>query len=176
MKLISRHHDDPLASPLGIEKTHELVAHKYYCPILCHDVKDYMKQCNICLASKAVWHKPCKDLQSLPVSTHCWKNLSMNFVTGLPISTDWKGDSYDSIFVIVNWLIKMVLSKPVKVIINAPGLAEVIINMVIRHHGLPDLIVTNQGLFFISKFLSLLCYFLGIKRRLFISFYSQIDG
>ena len=25
----------------------------------------------------------------------------MNFVTGLPISADWKGDSYDSILVIV---------------------------------------------------------------------------
>ena len=26
-----------------------------------------------------------------------WKDLSMDFMTGLPISTDWKGTSYDSI-------------------------------------------------------------------------------
>ena len=33
-----------------------------------------------------------------------WKDLSMDFVTGLPISMDWKGTSYDLILVIVNRL------------------------------------------------------------------------
>ena len=31
------------------------------------------------------------------VSTYQWKNLSMDFVTGLPLSADWKGNSYDLI-------------------------------------------------------------------------------
>ena len=51
---------------------------------------------------------------------------------GLPILIDWKKDNYDSILVIVNWLIKMVYYKPVKVTINAPGLTEIIINVVVR--------------------------------------------
>ena len=76
----------------------------------------------------------------------------MDFVTGLPLSADWKGDSYDSILVIVDRLTKMVHYEPVKVTIDAPGLAEVIINMLIRHHGLPDSIVTNRGSLFTSKF------------------------
>ena len=33
--------------------------------------------------------------------TQRWKGLSMDSVTGLPISTDWKGTSYDSIHVVV---------------------------------------------------------------------------
>ena len=100
----------------------------------------------------------------------------MDFVTGLPISTDWKGDSYDSILVIVDRLTKMVHYKPVKVTIDAPGLAEVIINMVVRHHGLRNSIVTNRGSLFTSKFWSLLCYFLGIKRRISIAFHPQTDS
>ena len=76
----------------------------------------------------------------------------MDFVTGLPISTNWKRDSYDSILVIVNWLTKMIHYEPVKVIIDAPGFAEVIIDVVIRHHGLPDSIVTDRGSIFTSKF------------------------
>ena len=100
----------------------------------------------------------------------------MDFVMGLPISTDWKGDNYDSILVIVNRLTKMVYYKPVKVTIDAPGLAKVIINVVMRHHSLPDSIVTNRRFFFTSKFWSLLCYFLGIKRKLSIAFYLQTDG
>ena len=49
---------------------------------------------------------------------------------GLPVLTDWKRDSYDSIFVIVNRLTKMVHYKLVKVTIDDSGLAEVIINVV----------------------------------------------
>ena len=88
----------------------------------------------------------------------------MDFLTGLPISTDWKGDSYDSIFISVNWLKKMVHYELVKIILDALGLAEVIIDGVVCHHGLPDSIVTDRGFLFISKFWLSLCYFLGIKR------------
>ena len=87
-ELISRHHDDPLASHFGIEKTRELLSRKYYWPTICRDVKDYVKGCDVCLALKAVRHKPYGDLQSLPISTHRWKDLLMDFVTGLPILTD----------------------------------------------------------------------------------------
>ena len=100
----------------------------------------------------------------------------MDFVTGLPLSADWKGDSYDSILVIVDRLTKMVHYEPVKVTIDAPGLAEVIIDVVVRHHGLPDSIVTDRGSLFTSKFWSLLCYFLGVKRRLSTAFHPQTDG
>ena len=87
----------------------------------------------------------------------------MDFVTGLSISTNWKGDSYDFIFVIIDWLIKMVYYKPIKITINAADLAEVIIDVVVWHHGLPDLIMTNKGLLFTSKFWLSLYYFLGIN-------------
>ena len=144
--------------------------------MLRHDVEDYVKGCNICLASKAVQYKPYGNLQSLPVPTHCWNDLSMDFVTNLPVLTNWKGDSYDSILVIGHWLTKMVYYKSVKITINAPDLAEVIINVVVRHHELLDLIVTKRRLFFTSKFWLLLCYFFYIKRRLSTAFYPQTDG
>ena len=100
----------------------------------------------------------------------------MDFVTGLPVLTDWKGKSYDSILVIVDRLTKMVHYEPLKITINAPGLAEVIIDVVVRHHGLPDSIITDWGSLFTSKFWFSLCYFLGIKRRLFTAFHSQTNG
>ena len=55
----------------------------------------------------------------------------MDFVTGLPLSSDWKGNNYNSILVIVNRLTKIVHYKPVKVTIDALGLAEVIIDVVV---------------------------------------------
>ena len=100
----------------------------------------------------------------------------MDFVTGLPVSIDWNGDNYDFILVIVDWLIKMVHYKPVKINLNAPRLAEVIIDMVVRHHGLPNLIITNWGSLLTLKFWSSLCYFFGIKWKLFTAFHTQTDS
>ena len=99
----------------------------------------------------------------------------MDFVTGLPLSADWKGDSYNSILVIVDRLTKMVYYELVKVTIDAPGLAEVIIDVVVQHYGLPDSIISDRGAIFTSKFWSSLCYFLGIKRRLSNAFYPRTD-
>ena len=175
-EVISRHHNDPLVGHFGIDKTRELVGRKYYWPSLRKDIKNYVKRCDVCLASKAVRHKPYGDLQSLPVPTHRWKDLSMDFVTGLPLSADWKGDSYDSILVIVDRLTKMVHYEPVKVTIDTPGLAKMIIDVVVQHHGLPDSIISNRGAIYTSKFWSSLYYFLGIKRKLSTAFHPQIDG
>ncbi len=174
--LISRHHNDLLAGHFGIEKTRELITRKYYWPMIQRDVEAYVKGCDVCLASKAVCNKPYGDLQSLPIWTHWWKDLSINFVTGLPISANWKGDSYGSILVIIDRLTKMVHYELVKVTNNAPGLAEVIINMIMRHHVVPQSIVTDRGSLFTSKFSSSLCYFLGIKQKLFTALYSQMNG
>ena len=80
------------------------------------------------------------------------KNLLIDLVTGLLILTNWKGNSYDLILVIDNWLIKIVYYKPVKVIINISSLAKVIINVIVRYHGLLNLIVSNSKFLFISKF------------------------
>ncbi len=175
-ELISRHHDDPLAGYFGINNTRELIARKYYWPSLQTDVEAYVKACNVCLASKAVRHKPYGDLQSLPVPTLWWKDLLVDFVTGLPVSTNWEGETYDSILVIIDRLTKMVHYEPVKVTRDAPGLAKVIIDVVVEHHGLPDSISNHCGSVFTSKFWSSLCYSLGIKKRLPTAFPPQKNG
>ena len=59
-----------------------------------------------------------------------------------------------------------------KITINASGIVKVIIDIMIRYHSLLDFIITNQGSLFTSKFWSLLCYFSGIKQKLFTNFHS----
>ena len=56
--------------------------------MLRRDIEDYVKGCNICLALKAIRHKLYSDLQSLPVPTYRWKDLLIDYITGLPILTD----------------------------------------------------------------------------------------
>lgn len=97
-------------------------------------------------------------------------------MTGLPISTGCKSDRYNSILIIINRLIEVVYSKLIKFTIDAPRLAQVIIDVIICHHEVPESIVTNRGLLFTSKFWFSSCYFLGMKKKLFTAFYPQIDS
>ena len=57
----------------------------------------------------------------------------------------------------------MIYYELVKVMINASRLAKIIIDMVVCHHSLLDLIVTEKGFFFTSNFWSLLYYFQSIQ-------------
>ena len=63
-------HNDPLVEHFGINKTRKLIKRKYYWPSLKKNVEAYVKDCNICLASKTVRHKLYSDLQALPVPTY----------------------------------------------------------------------------------------------------------
>ena len=60
----------------------------------------------------------------------------------------------------------MIYYKLIKITINNPGLAKVIIDIVVRHYSFSNLIVTNWRSLFILKFWSLLCYFFDIKQKL----------
>ena len=69
----------------------------------------------------------------------------------------------------------MVHYKPVKVIINAPGLAKVIIDVVVQYYDLLDSIISDRGAIFTFQFWSSLCYFLGIKQQLSTAFHPQTN-
>lgn len=86
---------------------------------------------------------------------------------GLPISANWKIDSYNLILFIVNQLTKIVHYEPMKVTIDALGLAKGIINVVVHYHRVLELIITDQGLPFTSKFWYLLYYLLEIKKAIY---------
>lgn len=49
---ISRFTNGPLDRHIGIEKTHDLIARKYCWPTLRHNFEEYVKGCDVCLASK----------------------------------------------------------------------------------------------------------------------------
>lgn len=69
----------------------------------------------------------------------------------------------------------MVYYELVNMTIDTLAPVKVIIKIAMWHYGLLDLIINNWNSVFISKFWSLLCYFLRIKRKLLTAFYPQIN-
>lgn len=102
IEMISRHYGNPMVGYVSIGKTHKLVACKFNRLTFQFNVEVYVKDCDVCLVLNAARHKPYSDLQALLILTYRWKVLSIHFVTGLPILTNWKGELYDSILIIVN--------------------------------------------------------------------------
>lgn len=100
----------------------------------------------------------------------------MDFVIRLSVSTNWKDETYNSILIIVNLLIKIVHYELVKVTINALDLVKVIINTMVQYYDLLDLIIIDWDSVFISKFWFLLCYFFEITCKLSITFYLWTNG
>lgn len=62
----------------------------------------------------------------------------MNFVMGLPAFLDETSKTYNSILVILYWLIKIVNYKLIKFTIDTPEIAEIVLYVIIRHHSLPN--------------------------------------
>lgn len=80
-------------------------------------------------------------------------------------------DGYNLILIIVDMLFKIVYYKLVTTIIDVCGLVEIVIDVFVRQHVLLNFIINNKGTLFISKFCLSFCYYLGIKQKLFTTFY-----
>lgn len=169
--MISRCYNDLLACHFGIDKICKLIARMYYQPKLCKNMKASVWGCNVCFTSKVVRHKSYNDLQYLQVKTYHWKNLLIDFNIGLPITTDWKKNSYNVILITVNRLTKMVYYEPVKTTTNVTCSIEVIIHTLVSYYWFFESINSDQGSVFSFNFWSLLCYFFGMKWKLYTIFY-----
>jgi hypothetical protein len=67
------------------------------------EIARYVARCDTCRCVKAIHMKTAGPLQTLPIPTWKWEDISMDFIVGLPRTT--KG--FDSIWVIIDRLTKI---------------------------------------------------------------------
>lgn len=65
----------------------------------------------------------------------------------------------------------MIPNKPVKISMNIARLVEVIVDIFVKYHRLPNFIMGDKNALFTSKFCLSLKYFLDIKKKISIIFY-----
>lgn len=172
LRLLQMHHDDPAAGHPGRSKTFELLAREYFWPSMRKDCERYVKNCHTCLRSKPVRHAPYGTLKSLPVPQQPWVDVALDFVTGLPLTSE----NHDAVMNVVCRLTKQRHHIPCNSAIDPEGSADLYIKHVFPYHGLPDSIVSDRGSQFNSRFWKRLCFRLGIDSRLSTAFHPQTDG
>jgi len=78
--------------------------------------------------------------------------------------------------VVVDRLTKWAIFIPTTTKLDTTGLVKLIIDNVICHHGMPTLIISNQGSKFTSQIWAKTCRLLGTKVALSTAFHPQTDG
>jgi hypothetical protein len=170
-RLVMLHHDSPIAGYPGQWKTLELVSRNYWWPGISKFVFSYVDGCDKCQQAKIYPQAPAGKLRPNPIATTLWKNILVDFVTGLP-----SNDGCDTILTVCCRKTKQVHAIPTTTETSSAGLAKLYWDHIWKLHGMSDTIISDRGPQFASGFMKELSCLLGIKLKLLTAYHSQTDG
>jgi hypothetical protein len=156
----------------GSTKMYQDLKQHYWWKKMKIEIARYVARCDTCRRVKAVHMKTAGPLQSLPIPTWKWEDISMDFIVGLPKTT--KG--FDSIWVIIDRLTKIAHFLPVKTKYTVVAYAELYIARILSLHGVPKTIVSDRGPQFVSKFWEELHKSLGTRLLNSSAYHPQTSG
>ena len=174
---IQTHHDDPTRGHPGINKTTALIQRNFLIPKLREKVTSYIAKCIKCNQDKSARHAPYGRIRFSEPPTQPWQQVTMDFITGLPNSPDPVYETiYNAILVVVCRLTKYAHFVACQKTVSAEQLGYLILDRVMRHHGIPEVFVTDRDKLFTSKYWRTLVATLGINGKLSTAFHPQTDG
>lgn len=120
-----------------------------------------MKQCVVCQQAKGERKLPPGLLQPLLVPEGAWQDLTMDLIEKLP-----KFEGYDTILVVVDRFTKDAHFFPLKHPLTTQGVAQLMMDSVIKLHVVPKTVVSDRDKVFTSGFWKHLFKSLDIKLAL----------
>jgi hypothetical protein len=169
--ILHNHHDTVIAGHPGRWKTLELVSRNYWWPGISRYVDKYVKSCDICNRTKIYPTAPAGPLMPNAIPERPWQIVTCDLITGLPLS-----QGYDAIFIVADRLSKKAHVAPTTGEVDSVGIARLYRDNVWRHHGIPEIVISDRGSVFVSKFARELNRLLDIKTSPSTAFHPQTDG
>ena len=170
-KVLQWGHSSRLACHPGVARTESFLRRHFWWPGLHKDVVGFVAACIPCNRAKADHAAPAGLLRPLPLPSRPWSCIALDFITGLPVS---RGCSV--ILTVVDRFSKQVHFVPLKALPSAAETARLLLQHVIRIHGIPSDVVSDRGPQFISKVWRAFCSDLGIKVSLSSGYHPQTNG
>lgn len=169
--LLTEFHTSPMGGHSGVQATLSRLSASFYWSGMHMDVKQYVQACAICQYNKYSTQKSYGLLQPLPLPTQVWEDISMDFITHLPLT-----HNKSTIWVIVDRLTKFAHFIALPLAFTTPTLGPIFISEIYRLHGAPKTIVNDCDKVFVSQFWKSLFKHLGTTLAFSSSYHPQTDG
>ena len=169
--LFTEIHDTPLAGHPGFHKFMSYVQRHFVGTRLRMDVLEFTRSCPQCQIAKPRHTLPFGTIMPLQPPEEPWQDISMDLIVHLPQS-----QSYNAIFVVVDRFSKMAHFIPTQTQINAPDLAKLFLDNIVRIHGFPRSIVSDRDSRFLSNFWRELFSLTNTTLRFSTANHPQTDG
>jgi hypothetical protein len=172
-KILSEAHDTPTSGHMGEWKTLARISPHFYWPNMRKTVHEYINKCESCQRNKPTNQLPQGLLQSLEIPDTRWQTVTMDFITKLPVTESGN----DTIVVFVDKFSKMAHYVPTREQGLTPDVvARIFFDNIVKHHGIPQSIVSDRDGRFISKFWRSLMDTMGVQLKMSTSHHPQTDG
>ena len=131
------------------------------------DVREYASKCLTCQQVKVEHEVPLGLLNPIPIPQWKLDNIPMDFVSSLPLMQK----KHDSVWVIIDRLIKSAIFIPVRIDYSMDRLVELYMDEIVRLHGVPLFIVSDRDPRFNSRFWKELQSSLGTRLNFSTTFH-----
>ena len=135
-------------------------------------VRDFVRRCLTCQHIKAEHQRPAGLLQPLEVVECKRKHVTMDFATHLPRTSR----GHDAVWVIVDWLTKLAHFLVVQMTFTLEEFCRLYIREIVRLHGVPVSIVSDQDPRFTTHFLESFQQAMGTQLMMSTALPPQMDG
>ncbi|GJS66141.1 putative reverse transcriptase domain-containing protein [Tanacetum coccineum] len=156
----------------GSDKMYQDMKKLYWWPNMKADIATYVSKCLTCAKVKAEHQRPSGLLVQPKIPEWKWDNITMDFVTKLPKTSQ----GYDTIWVIVDRLTKSAIFTPMRETDPMDKLARIYLKEVITRHRVPVLIIYDRDPRFASNFWRSLQNALGTNLDMSTAYHPQTDG
>jgi hypothetical protein len=170
-KVIAALHSSPIGGHSGVNATYYKVKKLFFWKGLKQDVEQFVKQCEVCQHSKHEHNHPLGLLQPLPIPEGAWQDISLHFIEGLPTS-----GTCNVILVVVDRFTKFAHFIPLKHPFIAHQVAKVLLDFVVKLHGVPKSMVSDRDRIFMSVVWQDLFSSLGTKLLHSTTYHPQTNG
>ncbi|GJZ11758.1 putative reverse transcriptase domain-containing protein [Tanacetum coccineum] len=156
----------------GSDKMYQDMKKLYWWPNMKADITTYVSKCLTCARVKAEYQRPSGLLVQPEIPQWKWDNITMDFVTKLPKSSQ----GHDTIWLIVDRLTKSAIFTPMRETDSMKKLARMYIKEVVTRHGIPVSIICDRDPKFASHFWRSLQKALGTSLDMSTAYHPQTDG